>query len=187
MSRSSRPTGNARTARGEIRADVGTPLWVVHRCDHPRGLVEGEVLDVRVEVDLETVDPNLILGGITPVPERRHVPVQGDATIDDQFFARSSRAVAGAGEEALQPFDRHCLSGGLGRLRRRGLRVRLLGVPLDPEERRQRRQGGQRRQTQPLEEGRRRREQRSADPASPPAPPPRRGPCPRAPGGPRRS
>jgi hypothetical protein len=73
----------------------------VHRRDDPRRLVEGVVLHVGVEVDLEAVDPNLIQRGISSIPEGRDGSVQRDASFDDQLFAGSTGAVAGTREETL--------------------------------------------------------------------------------------
>ena len=154
-----------RTVGREVGADIGAPLRVAHRRHDPGRLVEGVVLHVGVEVDLETVDPDLILRRVTAVAERRDGPVQGDPTLDDQLLAGSTGAVPRAREETLEALDRHGYSpgsagsdvgSGLGRFL-----LRLPAVPLgvEAEERSERGQGGERGQPESFEEGRGRGEQ----------------------------
>ena len=72
---------------GKEASDVRATLRVAHRRDDTGWLVEGVVLHVGVEVDLETIDPDLILDRIRPVAEGREGAVQGHAALDDQFLA----------------------------------------------------------------------------------------------------
>jgi hypothetical protein len=79
----------------------------VHRRDDACGLVQGVILHVGVEVDLQTVDPNLIGRGIASVPQGRDGSVDRDPAFDDQLLTGSTGAVAGACEETLETLGRH--------------------------------------------------------------------------------
>src|SRR4051812_5970919 len=84
-------------------SDAGTPLWVLHRGQHPAGLVHGEVLQPLPRRHRDPVEGDCVPTRIPPdALLAHHRAVDGHPACRNQFFAGTTAAQTGGSQDTLK-------------------------------------------------------------------------------------